>query len=109
MTAFNACWGSAVSRASSSEGEAPDLQFPGTYSTWTPRRSATCRQRGEKCPVSKSNTRSPGESVLTIAASQAPVPEAGKISTGLVVRKTLRSEEHTSELQSLRHLVCRLL
>src|SRR5258705_5819648 len=27
----------------------------------------------------------------------------------LVVKKLLRSEEHTSELQSLRHLVCRLL
>src|SRR5205814_9955103 len=26
-----------------------------------------------------------------------------------VLRKKLRSEEHTSELQSLRHLVCRLL
>src|SRR5262245_62567321 len=26
-----------------------------------------------------------------------------------IVRKTKRSEEHTSELQSLRHLVCRLL
>ena len=30
-----------------------------------------------KMPVSNINTRSPGESVLTMAASQAPVPEAG--------------------------------
>src|SRR5262245_62784665 len=29
--------------------------------------------------------------------------------TGLNAPKGLRSEEHTSELQSLRHLVCRLL
>src|SRR5262245_64141685 len=29
--------------------------------------------------------------------------------TGLRNRRWLRSEEHTSELQSLRHLVCRLL
>src|SRR5947199_7925030 len=29
--------------------------------------------------------------------------------TSLPGRSTLRSEEHTSELQSLRHLVCRLL
>src|ERR1035438_10639896 len=29
--------------------------------------------------------------------------------TRLVVRMASRSEEHTSELQSLRHLVCRLL
>src|ERR1035438_7614064 len=28
---------------------------------------------------------------------------------GIVDRERLRSEEHTSELQSLRHLVCRLL
>src|SRR5258705_8535810 len=27
----------------------------------------------------------------------------------VVIRKRVRSEEHTSELQSLRHLVCRLL
>src|SRR5205814_10160411 len=33
-----------------------------------------------------------------------PVPFPG----GLVVKKGSRSEEHTSELQSLRHLVCRL-
>src|SRR5262245_62533311 len=30
-------------------------------------------------------------------------------STSLLNRRKLRSEEHTSELQSLRHLVCRLL
>src|SRR5437899_7383222 len=28
---------------------------------------------------------------------------------GIVTRFSVRSEEHTSELQSLRHLVCRLL
>src|SRR5205814_8012877 len=31
------------------------------------------------------------------------------ISTSAIVRSATRSEEHTSELQSLRHLVCRLL
>ena len=31
----------------------------------------------EKCPVSAISTASPGESVFTRAASQAPVPEAG--------------------------------
>src|SRR5205814_8215775 len=35
------------------------------------------------------------------ALSQSQEPEA--------LRRRLRSEEHTSELQSLRHLVCRLL
>ena len=34
-------------------------------------------QRLAKCPVSTIRTGSPGESVLTSAASQAPVPEAG--------------------------------
>src|ERR1039458_5970750 len=27
----------------------------------------------------------------------------------MIIQSTIRSEEHTSELQSLRHLVCRLL
>src|SRR5947199_3445543 len=37
-----------------------------------------------------------------------PGPERGAIAFGLHV-PVERSEEHTSELQSLRHLVCRLL
>src|SRR5437016_9416747 len=37
--------------------------------------------------------------------SPSPVPEP----VGLVVKNGLRSEEHTSELQSLTNLVCRLL
>src|SRR5205814_8566824 len=36
------------------------------------------------------------------------IPRAGNFSLEFV-SFTLRSEEHTSELQSLRHLVCRLL
>src|SRR5262245_66393053 len=54
------------------------------------------------------------------AARRSPVPaEAGGRGIGLGPRRAarrgaarasdLRSEEHTSELQSLRHLVCRLL
>src|SRR5205814_7037652 len=41
----------------------------------------------------------------------APVVEqvASQFSDQLTVGKLVRSEEHTSELQSLRHLVCRLL
>ena len=35
----------------------------------------------EKCPVSLISTVSPGESVFTSAASQAPVPDDGKIRT----------------------------
>src|SRR5262245_64054740 len=58
-------------------------------------------------------------------SSSSPVPAIGKrsvrspcmivcavsvmASTRLSTRRMTRSEEHTSELQSLRHLVCRLL
>src|SRR5262245_65232365 len=45
---------------------------------------------------------SPGSSAAKYAAMFAPEPECG-------CTLACRSEEHTSELQSLRHLVCRLL
>ena len=38
---------------------------------------AICDHKVAKCPVSKASTRSPGDSVLTSAASQAPVPDEG--------------------------------
>src|SRR5437899_8679895 len=43
-----------------------------------------------------------------------PAPAVGavvheRVGGGVVVALHIRSEEHTSELQSLRHLVCRLL
>jgi len=47
-------------------------------------------------PVSYISTRSPGESVLTIAASQAPVPEDGKIMTGPEVWNTQRLPSSTA-------------
>src|SRR5262245_65378137 len=40
---------------------------------------------------------------------EVPVRPDGKISLPLIHDIAARSEEHTSELQSLRHLVCRLL
>src|SRR5262245_60232822 len=46
------------------------------------------------------------------AASDSRLPQPGAILTRIYKGKQLevtRSEEHTSELQSLRHLVCRLL
>jgi len=42
-----------------------------------PRRPAILDQSVANWPVSNMSTRSPGESVLTNAASHAPVPEAG--------------------------------
>src|SRR5258705_9398431 len=38
-----------------------------------------------------------------------PKAERGQFAVAMVEPKRKRSEEHTSELQSLRHLVCRLL
>ena len=39
-------------------------------------------QRVEKCPVSNISILSPALNVFTIAASHAPVPDAGKMITG---------------------------
>src|SRR5258705_8401685 len=44
-----------------------------------------------------------------INASLAGMRTYGRVSLKIQRRQTIRSEEHTSELQSLRHLVCRLL
>src|SRR5437899_7289473 len=45
----------------------------------------------------------------TAAPPSAPIPASLPTSTSLPFEVGKRSEEHTSELQSLRHLVCRLL
>ncbi len=57
----------------------PCRQSPGTNSTSKPRRLAICCHSAANCPVSNISTLSPGESVLTSEASQAPVPDEGKI------------------------------
>ena len=88
QTARISCPVSARSRRSTSAGSTPCRQSPGTKSTASPSDVAISCQSVAKCPVSKNSTRSPGLSVLTRAASQAPVPVAGNISTGLVVPNT---------------------
>src|SRR3989449_3196156 len=45
----------------------------------------------------------------TAIAAGAPHPTAAKLFTDFTFSKEVRSEEHTSELQSRLHLVCRLL
>src|SRR5205814_9191217 len=54
-----------------------------------------------------------GGAGLDLISYMIVIHELGKVdaSHGLTIsaHTTLRSEEHTSELQSLRHLVCRLL
>src|SRR5258705_7782535 len=48
---------------------------------------------------------------LACESERTPSTRASRLSRALVqpVENAVRSEEHTSELQSLRHLVCRLL
>src|SRR5262245_65218427 len=48
----------------------------------------------------------PASSLYLITRSQIPDESSGRF---FVLQSAIRSEEHTSELQSLRHLVCRLL
>jgi hypothetical protein len=88
QTARISCRVSARSRCSTSAGSTPCRQSPGTKSTTRPNALAIPCQSVAKCPVSKHSTRSPGLSVFTSAASHAPVPVAGNISTGWLVPKT---------------------
>ena len=76
-TALIACALSSASRASIASASTPERQSPGMNSASRPSRVAILLQSVENQPVSNISTRSPGESVLTSAASQAPVPEAG--------------------------------
>ena len=89
ITALMACAASSASLASIWAGSAPRRQSPATKSTSIPKRPAIWRHRVAKWPVSTIRTLSPGESVLTIAASQAPVPDEGKMTTGPEVWKIL--------------------
>src|SRR5205814_7458222 len=63
------------------------------------RRRVACRGEGDLLAVAP---RGAG------TASLRPVPRR-RLAAGRAANATERSEEHTSELQSLRHLVCRLL
>lgn len=63
-------------------GSTPVLQSPFTKSISNLNFSAISYQRVEKCPVSNIKILSPALNVFTIAASHAPVPEAGNIITG---------------------------
>jgi hypothetical protein len=58
-------------------GSAPRRQSVAMISGVRPSLRASFCHSSAKCPVSTIRMRSPGDSVLTSAASQAPVPEAG--------------------------------
>jgi hypothetical protein len=76
-TALMECVLSSASRASMALASTPWRQSPLMTSASMPRRDAILFQRVENQPVSNISTLSPGDRVLTRAASQAPVPEAG--------------------------------
>ena len=69
--------GSASSASCTASGCTPWRQSPSTQRTSSPSRSAMPCHSVAKWPVSKASTRSPGDSVLTSAASHAPVPDDG--------------------------------
>jgi len=68
---------SARKAASMASGSAARRQSSPITSGASPIRVASRSHSQAKCPVSNITTLSPGDSVLTSAASQAPVPEAG--------------------------------
>src|SRR6185437_14405009 len=90
-TALTAASVSAASRRPITSGSAPCRQSPGITSGRSPSRPASWAHSAAKCPVSAISTVSPGDRVLTRAASQAPVPDEGKMTTGSPVPKTRRS------------------
>jgi hypothetical protein len=65
-------------------------------STSMPQRPAICRHRVAKWPVSTISTLSPADRVLTMAASQAPVPEDGNTMTGPLVLNTFWQPSNTA-------------
>jgi len=75
QTARISCAWSASSAARTASGSQPRRQSAATVVTCRPRSAAICDQSSEKCPVSTTSSRSPGENRLTRLASQAEWPE----------------------------------
>src|SRR5690554_7686692 len=80
--------------------------FPTRRSSDLP--SASKRWGMTCCPVDKTDAPSPK---ISFRAHSGTIKNAGRFKTSAIfrVKVRLRSEEHTSELQSRPHLVCRLL
>ena len=76
-TALMVCPLSSRSRASMAPASAPLRQSEAMNSGCSPSLRLMLRHRVAKWPVSYISTLSPGESVLSSAASHAPVPEEG--------------------------------
>ncbi len=86
-TALIWCALSCLRRASIRFASAPMRQSVAKNSGTSPSFSAITFHSSANCPVSTISTWSPGDSVLTRAASQAPVPDEGKMTTGFSVLK----------------------
>src|SRR5205814_9103855 len=70
--------------------------------------SGTCRRPGRPPPASRVHPASMRRQGWDRGAPGSPYSFSGT-QTAVGLHRRPRSEEHTSELQSLRHLVCRLL
>src|SRR5438309_2421548 len=66
---------------------------------------ALSRENNRTCPLARNSLRTCHSS----AATPAPLPAVRRMATHSSAQRSKRSEEHTSELQSQFHLVCRLL
>src|SRR5437016_8451050 len=84
-TPFTSCWVSAVRISSMRSTGAPSPQSTSMMSTRRPCRWARSIHRWLNWPYRGARTRSPGDNVLTRAASQPPVPVAGKMNAWPVV------------------------
>src|SRR6476661_8555958 len=96
QTALIVWLGSSASLSNTTAGSTPWRQSPATKSTCSPMRVAMSFHSVAKWPVSNIRTLSPGDSVLTSDASQAPVPEPGYTMTGDEVTKTSFNPANTS-------------
>src|SRR2546422_8603770 len=65
--------------------------------------------RSDQVTVPKAHDAFNADGSLKDAKKQAAVEELGATLAGTIAKLRSRSEEHTSELQSRLHLVCRLL
>src|SRR5262245_63926234 len=84
----------------------PDLERQLDYYTRVVGLSTVAKEKGRAILATK-----PGQEAIALEHGERPagVRLAFQVAPGSDLGELSRSEEHTSELQSLRHLVCRLL
>ena len=100
MTALIACSPSSLRRCSITAGSTASRQSPGSNATSSPSLSATPRHSVANWPLSNASTRSPGDRVLTSAASHAPVPDDGYMTTFPAVPNSVFSRSRISSVSA---------